>query len=215
MDAFLTHCSAAFHNGGNLLLVFFLAGLTGSLTHCLSMCGPVVACQAACGQQCGKKQDFTALLPYHGGRMLTYGALGFLVSSLSSHIAVHRFWPQLSASMLAVAGLLFIGSALFPNRHSALITNQKNSFLRGALMGFMPCGLLYAALMSAATIPKPYMGVAVMWSFVLGTLPVLLTASSTALVMARRWQSAMGRLGQIGLTFNGLTLLAMALRLTR
>jgi sulfite exporter TauE/SafE len=40
MEALLAHCAAAFSQHGSLFAVFFLGGLTGSLTHCLVMCGP-------------------------------------------------------------------------------------------------------------------------------------------------------------------------------
>lgn len=196
-------------------MVFFLGGLTGSLTHCLSMCGPVVACQAACGASCGKKFSAAAQFPYHGGRLLTYGALGFMASYISGQLASYSFWPMLSSVILATAGLLFLCSGLFQNTHAMFITTPKNAFIRGALMGFMPCGLLYAALMMAATITNPFSGMLAMWCFVLGTMPALLTASSSFMLIAQKWRKMMGRIGQIGLTFNGLTLLAMAARLAR
>ncbi len=215
MEALLTHCSVAFGGHGNLFFVFFLGGLTGSLTHCLAMCGPVVACQAACGGTCGKKLTAAAQLPYHAGRFLMYGVLGFFASLLSRQLSTYDFWPMLTATLMVVAGLLFIGSSLLPNQHAMFITSQNNAFIRGVLMGFMPCGLLYAALMMAATIPHPLGGMVAMWCFVLGTMPALLMASSGAALIAQKWQRAMGNIGKIGLTLNGLTLIAMAVRIVR
>lgn len=197
------------------MLVFFVGGLTGSLTHCLTMCGPLVACQAACSGSCGKKLTAAAQLPYHGGRLLTYGALGFAASMVSRQLSAYTFWPELAAAMLLLAGLMFLISGLFPAKHAMFITGSSSAFSRGALMGFMPCGLLYAALMVAATIPSPLLSMVAMWSFVLGTMPALLLASSGAMLIAQRWQKAMGHIGRIGLTCNGLTLLAMAVRLAR
>lgn len=215
MEAFLAHCSAAFSGHGNLFLVFFIGGLTGSLTHCLTMCGPVVACQAACGGACGKKLSTASQWQYHGGRLLTYSALGFLSSVFSRQLASYAFWPALSSAMLVTAGILFIGSGIFPSQHRIFFGNAKNAFLRGSLMGFMPCGLLYAALMMAATIANPIASAAAMACFVFGTMPVLMTASTSAALLAQKWQHSLNRIGRIGLTFNGLTLLALAAKLAR
>ena len=57
METLLAHCTAIFSAHSGMFAVFFLGGLTGSLTHCLIMCGPVVACQSACGGGCGKKNE--------------------------------------------------------------------------------------------------------------------------------------------------------------
>ena len=215
MEALLAQCSAAFAGHGNLFFVFFLGGLAGSLTHCLAMCGPVVACHAACGGACGKPLSRASQWQYHGGRLASYGLLGLLAAFLSKQLAAYSFWPALSTTMLVLAGLLFVGSGIFPSQHRLFALNPQNIFMRGALMGFMPCGLLYAALMTAATIRDPLSGMVAMWFFVLGTTPALLAAGFGAAMLAQKWQRLIGNIGRIGLTFNGLTLLAMALRLAR
>lgn len=215
MDLLLTHCRTAFLEHGNMFFVFFLGGLTGSLTHCLTMCGPVVACQAACASACGNKLSTASQWQYHIGRLITYGGLGFVASLFSKQVAAYDFWPNVVSAMLITAGILFIGSGIFPTKHRLFVTTPKNALLRGAIMGFMPCGLLYAAVMMAATIPHPLGGMLAMWCFVLGTMPALLATSSGVMVLAQKWQLMMGRAGRIGLTFNGLTLLAMAARMVR
>ena len=44
-------------------------------------------------------------------------------------------------------GLMFIASAIPAKRHHMLHATSKNPIVRGMLMGFMPCGLIYAALL--------------------------------------------------------------------
>ena len=215
MNQLLAHCSAVFAGHGNLFALFFLGGLTGSVTHCLTMCGPSVACQAACAKNCGSKLSSASQWHYHLGRMMTYGALGFVASLFAKQLVALSFWPTLSASMLIAAGVLFLISGLFPGQHHVSFLTSKHGFLRGLLMGFMPCGLLYAALLVAATIPNPWRAVVAMECFALGTLPVLLAASSGAAILALHWRETMHRIGRIGLTFNGLVLLAMAANHTR
>ena len=215
MEALLAHCSAAFSQGGSLFAVFFLGGLTGSLTHCLVMCGPVVACQSACGGGCGKRMSAAAQWQYHLGRFLTYGALGFFAALLSKQLAATTYWPTISTAMMVVAGGLFLVSAMIPNQHAMLSYAPKNGFVRGVLMSFMPCGLIYAALMMAATLTSPLAGMIAMWLFVLGTIPALLVASGGAAMMAMKWQKMMRGVGRFGMAFNGLTLLVLAAKVMR
>lgn len=214
MDVFLSHCSAFFSLKNSFLLTFFLGGLTGSLTHCISMCGPLVACQSMCrSANCKSLSAFTQL-PYHFGRFTTYGALGFLAALLGRQIAASSYWPQISALMLALAGAMFLISSL-PDCHHFLKTSGRMTYLKGVMLGFMPCGLLYAALMMAATTASPWMGMVGMWMFVLGTLPALLLASAGAQMITRKWQGFMPKAGRAVMAFNGIALLVMAERLVR
>lgn len=216
METLLTHCSAVFAGHNNLLLLFFFGGLTGSLTHCLVMCGPVVASHAACGGRCGKRMSTASQWQYHLGRMVTYGALGFFAALLSKQLVATAYWPVLSALLMVTASGLFLLSAFLPDKHILIAKKAPaNNFLRGVLMSFMPCGLIYAALMMAATLANPLTGMVAMWMFVLGTLPALLLASGGAAMLAARWQKAMHGIGRFGMAFNGLTLLALAAKAVR
>lgn len=210
MEALLAHCSAIFSQSGSVFAVFFLGGLMGSLTHCLVMCGPVVACQSACGGSCGKKMSVALQWQYHFGRLVTYGGLGFFAALVSKQIVATDYWPILSGILMVLAGGLFLLSAIVPNKHMILSYIPKNGFLRGVLMSFMPCGLIYAALMMAATLTNPIAGMIAMWLFVLGTIPALLLASGSAAILAVKWQDLMRGIGRYGMAFNGLVLIAMA-----
>lgn len=65
------------------------------------------------------------------------------------------------------------------------------TFGLGLLWGWMPCGLVYAALAAAVTSGSPLAGATTMAAFGLGTLPMLLAMGSAAAVVARasrvRW----------------------------
>lgn len=222
MSSVMAHCSAAISGQGSLFTVLFMAGLTGGFTHCLAMCGPLVASEsAACGSctgnGCGmraKTVESTRIM-YHLGRAATYGMLGFFAAFIMQQIRDTALWHWLSAIMLVGAGTTFILSSLPRCRHSFFKTSQPLSFLRGAMLGFMPCGLLYAALMMAATASNPFSGMVGMWLFVLGTLPALFVASVGTAVIARKWQLAMHKVGRAMMVFNGLSLLVMAGKLVR
>lgn len=210
MEALLLHCTAAFSEHGSLFVVFFLGGLTGSVTHCLAMCGPMVAGQSACTGGCGTRASNASQWSYHLGRMTTYGALGFAAALFAKQVAAYTFWPLLSSTMLVVAGIMFIASSLPTKGRSRCKVSAKTNYLRGALMGFMPCGLLYAALMMSATLANPFAGMFAMWLFTLGTIPALLIASGAAEYISRKWQHTMHNAGRAMMAFNGLTLLVLA-----
>ena len=214
MNALLAHCTALFSEHGGLFAVFFLGGLTGSVTHCLTMCGPVVACQSACNRQCGVATR-TTQWSYHLGRALTYGALGFVAALFSQQIAATTYWPYISSAMLVIAGAMFIASSLPSCHHAWFRVSAKSNFLRGTLMGFMPCGLLYAALMMTATMADPWRGMVAMWLFVLGTMPALVAASYGAEKISKKWERASSKVGRAMMAFNGLALLVMAAKVVR
>lgn len=217
MQSLLAHCSSLFSEHGSLFAVFFLGGLTGGFTHCLAMCGPVVAseslrCGGGCAKSCNKKQTAMRVtgLPYHLGRMVTYGALGFLAALLSRQVATLPYWSTLSTLMLVVAGAMFIASSVPGCVHKFFNPSGSLTFLRGLMMGFMPCGLIYAALMMAATLANPLAGMVAMWLFVLGTIPALLLASAGAELITQRWRGFASQAGRVMMACNGLLLLAMA-----
>jgi sulfite exporter TauE/SafE len=116
---------------------------------------------------------------------------------------------------MLMAGALFLMSAILPNAHVLLGFVPKNFFLRGVLMSFMPCGLIYAALMMAATLASPLAGMFAMWLFVLGTIPALLVASGSAALLTMKWQDMMRGIGRFGMAFNGLTLMVLAVKIMR
>ena len=147
---------------------------------------------------------------YHFGRLMTYGALGFFSALCGKQLAAAHFWPVLSTVMMTAAGGLFLLSALVPKPHRMLAATPENGFLRGVLMSFMPCGLIYAALMMAATLTNPFAGMVAMWLFVLGTVPALLVAGGSAAMLAAKWQNMMCGVGRFGMAFNGLALLVLA-----
>ncbi len=209
MESLLAHCVSTFEGSGPLLAAFFLGGLTGGFTHCLAMCGPFVACERMCHSSTCKKAAGATALNYHLGRFTTYSILGFFAAFIGKQLMAFAWWPTFSAIMLAGAGALFLLSC---TQHFKF---GKLTFARGVLLGFMPCGLLYAALMMAATLGTPWLGAAAMALFTLGTIPALIIASLGAEYISRKWQQAMQQAGRVVMAFNGLSLLVLAVNIVR
>lgn len=210
MDALLAHCAAAFSSGEVWWLAFLIGGLTGGFTHCLAMCGPYVACGSCSTRACALPRTIQSAtgMPYHLGRLTAYTGLGFIAAALSRPLATLPYWHYIASFMLAGAGVLFLASCLRPMATSGQPTRLTYAY--GLLLGAMPCGLLYAALMMAASLADPLRAALGMALFTLGTMPALFIASGGAHLLTHNSKNTLSRAGRALMAYNGLSLLVMA-----
>jgi sulfite exporter TauE/SafE len=166
-------------------------GLAGA-GHCLGMCGGIAAALSL-GQGAGPRLT----LAYHGGRLLSYTALGGLLGFLAGSInlaawtlglrylaglllvamglAIADWWRGISILERAGARLWTpvqrLSSRLLPLRSPA------QALTLGLCWGLMPCGLIYSALAWTATRQDALESAALMALFGAGTLPAMLATS--------------------------------------
>ena len=177
-----------------LVVPALLMGLLGA-GHCALMCGGVAA--AACGRP---KASFA----FNAGRIATYTALGAVAGAASAMAPLFAIALRPIAAILLVAlGLHLAGiSSLFTNverigmplwRRLARLTRRPlHTGVLGAIWGFVPCGLVYAALAVAAASGSASGGALTMLAFGLGTLPIMtlvgaLAGSVVARLVTRPW----------------------------
>lgn len=195
----------------------FLIGMLGS-GHCVGMCGGILGAlsvSAAPERRRGKRPDLVLLLGYNLGRILSYSAAGLIAGLIGSvFIRTHLETPlRLVAAFLLIAlGLYLTGLWQGITRLEALgkhfwkrlqplsrglvpVRNGHQAVLLGAIWGWLPCGLVYAALAWAATAPTPLHGALTMFAFGLGTLPALLATGLFAEQFARFARHATTRAG--------------------
>lgn len=213
-----------------LPLSLFLAGLIGGGTHCAVMCGPFVLSQAGSIEKLSR----AILLPYHLGRITTYVALAVLLSSILN--VAFLFLPIRSliiAPILMTAGLIFfvnafpslekifpwIGSIQLSAPYSWLATwfnrlsqgtGGGKQYLMGVLLGFMPCGMVVAALMAAATAPSALDAAMAMGAFGLGTMPALIIVALGGKAMNIKFPNVMQKITQGAMVVSGVWLFALA-----
>lgn len=171
---------------GSLLLNLFLGGLVGGFTHCAGMCSPFVMFLSKDSANRGSG----ILWPYHLGRISTYAALGIIGAFLSSYVVSFPDFKLFSSILLIVAGSLFLltafGSILpsacalpvWVTKHFGAVLYKDipgKIFFSGVLLGFIPCGLVYAALMAVTAAGNPALAFGGMVVFGLGTMPALMT----------------------------------------
>ncbi|MFZ4480650.1 MAG: sulfite exporter TauE/SafE family protein [Rhodoferax sp.] len=168
----------------SLALTALLMGLAGG-PHCIAMCG--AAC-AGIGHAAGQRKN-AAMWGFQAGRVLGYSVLGALAAASMQGLgwltvqsaALRPVWTLFHAAMV-VLGLLLLWKAQQPVwleqagkkvwyrvRSLATVQGRGAPLLIGALWAFLPCGLLYSALLVAALAGSPPSGAMVMALFALGT----------------------------------------------
>lgn len=237
VSGFLSMCGdglmAAASMPFGLPAALLLAGLAGSLVHCVGMCGPFVLGQVMASVEppgerpYGEWQRLTGalLVPYHLGRFTTYTALGALAGGATAVFASLEMFSWLSALLLtAAAGLLAaqaLGMALktaspaatLLARLGAPLSASRTAIARyglGVVLGLLPCGLLYAALAAAAGSGSVVAGAIAMACFALGTVPALVAVGWGGLIVRRHLRRVARWVSPPLLAGNALVMLALA-----
>ena len=180
------------------LLSAFLLGLF-STAHCIAMCGSVIGALTL-SLPASIRQSPRAMLPYvfnyNLGRIISYALAGLLVAALVSplnDIGGLQWLRYLSVAFMVAMGLYLAGwlprfakietigtpiwRFLQPLGQKCLpVKSLKQAFAFGAIWGWLPCGLVYAALVMAATTGDAVTGGLTMLAFGLGTLPAVMGA---------------------------------------
>ena len=181
-----------------LFLAAFSMGLFGS-PHCLGMCGGIVTAFGLSMQHVSDSKKNGLILTYHVGRLISYSLLGLIASLVG--VAIFQSIMSNSAprivlgAVLVLIGLAMLGLPLFnelekfgmrfwqslaPLRKKVFpIDSFGKALFAGLLWGFLPCGLVYGALMMAIAGNNIATGAALMFVFGLGTMPMLIATQKT------------------------------------
>jgi sulfite exporter TauE/SafE len=233
-------CGRIVSGDGALLVAMAMAGLIGGFVHCAGMCGPFVLAQTAGGAVSDSGTRLTewgrlrgaALIPYHLGRMTTYGVLGAVAAALAGRVQSLPTFRWLAGGLLILAAILFVVQAwsVTPWRGVSAAGGSR-SWLRpltaalqramlsptiahryglGLALGFLPCGMLYGAVAAAASTGSAVGGAAAMAAFAVGTVPSLVAVGFAGAFFGRRWRTAMRPFAATLFTVNAgfLTVLA-------
>jgi uncharacterized protein len=178
-----------------------------------------------------------ALVPYHLGRLTTYTALGALAGFGGAALGRVPWLGWLSGALLLLGALLFLAQAvrrLAPavQRHLPGLDQAPEAWVRlirrftagldrdrplsgyrlGVVLGFLPCGFLYAALAAATASFSPLAAAAGMFAFGAGTVPALVVVGLAGQAAGRRFHRAVAVLAPVVMLFNAALLGGLALR---
>jgi sulfite exporter TauE/SafE len=182
-----------------LILGVFVSSLLGSV-HCAGMCGPLVAAYSGMpGTGTLRRNRALAHGAYSVGRLSAYlvlgslaGAFGAAVDHAAGRAGITRAAAVLSGAVIALWGLhAFLAAAgtrlprvpvprlLSRGLGSAMraVANRPptvRAFILGLGSALLPCGWLYAFVVTAGGTGRLLSGAAVMAVFWAGTLPLML-----------------------------------------
>jgi sulfite exporter TauE/SafE len=236
-------CRVTVAENGGLLAGLFVTGLVGSLSHCSGMCGPFVLSQLAARLETiptarmgeWRRLSGAALVPYHLGRATTYAGLGAVGGLAAGALAGWDGFRFVAAALLGLAALALAGMAMprlkaliggdaggesWWSRHVGRLARPLfasptglRGWLLGVALGFIPCGLLYAALAAAAATGDALAGAFAMLAFAAGTVPVLVAIGMIGHFAIGRWREPMLKWSPMLLVANAGMLVFMAWQL--
>lgn len=161
-----------------------LMGLAGG-PHCIAMCG--AAC-AGIGQAAGDRRT-SAMWLFQVGRILGYSAMGALAAASMQGLgwmtvqsaALRPIWTMFHVAVLMVGLVLMVnaqqpiwleqaGKKLWHAARSLVVSRGlSGTLVLGVVWTFLPCGLLYSALLVAGLTGRAIDGALVMGLFAVGT----------------------------------------------
>ena len=191
-----------------LSLIMLVTGFAVGFGHCIGMCGPIVVSLSL--NLKGERVLLSQLL-YNGGRVTTYAILGGLMGLTGSFTVIASNIASLQKGVMIFAGIIIIILAFtmigwIPlGRIFIDDYNPKGSVTRafkrlsgarspfacyplGLLLGLLPCGPVYTALIAAAAagtesthaVQGILNGAGLMLVFGIGTVPALLIVGKLA-----------------------------------
>lgn len=220
--------------GDSLIYMAFVTGLLGA-GHCIGMCGGLVS--ALTLSEAGQKGGWFFQLLYHLGRITTYTFIGALVGWLGSALAYTDRFKMVTRSLLigsdlfvilvglGTAGLftwLNVAKLDFPGPMQAMTLAVRGlrrlppavaALPLGLLFGFIPCGYLYAVVITAAQSASITTGALMMLAFGLGTAPSLLLFGGAAHWLSSRARTWMLRIAGLVVAAMGVSNLIKHLRM--
>jgi sulfite exporter TauE/SafE len=157
------------------------------------MCGPIAFVLPV--DKSSPAKTFYGTFLYHFGRLLSYALIGVLFGLLGKGLYLAGFQQRLSILVGAIMILLVLIPSAQLNRFSisrplyrfiGTVKSKLGLYLRktslkalfsiGFFNGFLPCGLVYMALLGSVSTGDPVMGGLYMFLFGLGTVPLMTAA---------------------------------------
>jgi sulfite exporter TauE/SafE len=209
-------------------------GLLMGCSHCLGMCGPLVASFGlAGGHGPGATAEpgggavsgavvapsvaraVAAQLPYHLGRVTTYGAIGALMGATGAFVNVAGRMAGAGEVMALLAGAVMVALGLgaagvtgLLGRLEATASRRLMALLRpllqggssrlyplGLALGLLPCGASWTIFLGSAASGGPVPGLLMALAFGVGTVPGLLLPAAVGAFLGQQTRGILRRAG--------------------
>lgn len=223
----------------SVFIAMLLSGLAGGFGHCTGMCGPLVGAFSV-----GEKETGTARhLLFHLGRITTYTLLGAFAGLSGSFLILAASIEKFQTVVLVIAGLsvILMGIATaewLPLKNSVSACTPLLPSIRklmdlfkgprsagtyypmGVVLGFLPCGLSYTALLAAMRTAMDadnrfsamLTGAFMMFLFGVGTAPALLLIGKTVHMIGEKARKRLYRVASLIMIGTGISFIVSALK---
>ena len=223
-----------------LYLLYLSTGFTVGFGHCIGMCGPLVV---SFSLNLKEKSIIAPQLLYHLGRIATYAILGGVVAAAGSFTMLAAHIERVQKGVMVFAGTLIVlmGLAMAEWLPIGRIFGDQSSSDRwifkgfgkllkikstmiylplGLLLGLLPCGPVYTALLGAARVgmeaPAIYHGVftgmGLMAVFGCGTVPALFLVAKLADMGWLKSRNIIYKVGAVLMILVGIFFIIKAIR---
>lgn len=193
------------------LFAVFTIGLVSTL-HCLGMCGGIIGAltlSLPAEIRNNRWRLFPIVLAYNLGRVASYALAGAVAGAIGSGVVTaispqygHTILQGIAALIMVAMGLYLAGwfprlaqlelvgrplwRTLEPVGQCLLpVTSPWQALAFGLVWGWLPCGLVYTVLLTAASAGGALEGALLMAAFGAGTLPIVVTAGLLTGLMAK------------------------------
>jgi len=211
----------------------FVFGVVSSL-HCVQMCGPIVLAYSLPLAGAGAKRRGLVLAhaAYNGGRIVIYMLLGALAGALGSAAGMAGRLAGMANGARIFAGAAMVVAAfamfgLLPSTSGLVAIESRgpasrlrraagrlllspapgSKFRLGLVLGFLPCGLIYGALLKSVDAGAALPGALTMLAFGLGTATALFPMGLASGFLGRHLGRWSNRLAAASLMLFGAFLL--------
>ena len=223
-----------------LYLLYLSTGFTVGFGHCIGMCGPIMATLSL---NLKEKSILISQLFYHLGRITTYAMLGGIVAAVGSLTIVAANIESVQKGVmifagalvilmgLAMAGWLPFGGVFGDHSNTGgWITTRFSKLLKlkstwvylplGLLLGLLPCGPVYTALVGAARSGMEantlyqgiFAGMGLMLAFGIGTVPALFLVAKVVDMGWLKNRNFIYRFGAVFMIIVGIVFIVRAIR---
>jgi sulfite exporter TauE/SafE len=223
-----------------LYLIYLSTGFTVGFGHCIGMCGPIVVTFSLSLKE---KKILVPQLLYHLGRISTYALLGGIMGATGSFTVIAAHMGSIQKGVMIFAGALimlmglgmagwlplgnvfadhFNAGGWVPKSFSKLLKVKSTLIYLplGLLLGLLPCGPVYTALLGAARTGMDaesiyhgvFGGVGLMAAFGIGTVPALFLVARLAYMDWLKSRAIIYKAGAVLMIIVGLLFIVKAIR---
>jgi sulfite exporter TauE/SafE/copper chaperone CopZ len=164
----------------------FIIGLIASVSSCLAIVGGLVLSLSAKIEQDDNKITKKPFILFHAGRLISFALLGGVLGLIGKAVGINFIFSSvlglIASTVMIILGLNLVGvfkknTITLPSNLFSFFRKIEHALWAPILVGvgtfFLPCGFTQSMQVAALSSGSFISGCLIMFSFALGTLPML------------------------------------------